>query len=298
MPRPAALAFPRAAAIILLGLGSACGGADPAAPPVEPLPPLAAATWHVHEAEGQPLPALVAHGLEDGVLVQDFLDSATVDVRADGTWERRLWISRFRDQQYHAPVGALEAGTWRATTTAYEFTAQPSGRRFSLASLTPGQPVTFPLRGAAEGGIQARLRTAPPPPSLPGTFEIAEVRGAPVPAVMYVFNDFEEAGRVVSIHLVVDSAQLTLRSNGSYTHLIHYSEWEGPNHGAPTTLRFRFSAYDHGTWTRGPGDQVRFESGFLQNHRFGGSAAAPSRLDLAHGLSHGDPPEPVRYVRR
>lgn len=286
----------RAAAALSLLSVAACGsdGTAPSAP--APLPPLASATWHVHEAEGQPLPALVAHRLEQGALVQDFLDSARVQVEASGRWTRSLWLSRYRAGLFETRVTGLEHGTWRADEAAYVFTAEGSGRTFTLATLTPGQVVRLPLRDAREGYIEATVRTVPPEAPIAGTYRVTQVRGADVPAAMHVFNDYPEDGRLLSIHYVVDSMRLVLRGNQRYEHVIHYAEWDGPNHGPPTRLRRRAVHQDFGVWQR-DGTLLRFESAWWQNLRFAGTTYGPQAMELLHGLAHGDVAVPVRYAR-
>ncbi len=276
----------------------ACSSSSSTAPeePVNTLPPLVAAVWYAHAAEGQPLPALVAHRLEQGDLVQDFLDSAQVQITADGRWTRRLWLTRYRNGSFDAPVPSQEAGTWVATDTAYIFTTEPGGVRFSLASLTPGQVVELPLRDVTRGYIAATVRTVPPPEMVVGTYRVTSVRGVDVPSAMYVINDHVEEGRTVSIHFIVDSARLVLFGNRRYEHTIHYSEWEGPNNGPPTQRRFRWRNGDFGEWRR-DNTLIRFESGWLQNLRFDGTVYNRNTMELLHGLSHGDPAVPVRYSR-
>lgn len=289
----------RAAQTFALALIAACADASPTAPArPTPLPPLPSATWHVHVAEGQALPALVAHRLENGSLVQEFLDSARVEVGASGTWVRHLFISRFRASTFEAQTAEQEFGTWMVTDSGYRFTAEPSGRAFMVARAVPGDSVTLPLRGASHGGfIQATLRTTRPAPSIVGAYRVTAVRGQPVPATIYSWPEFVDGDRLVSIHLVVDSASLRLLANGTYQQAIHYREWEGPVGGGPTTVRHRFSVYDHGAFVRQDA-ALRFESGWLQNHRFAGAVTDAGGMELLHGLSHGDEPVPVRYGRR
>lgn len=298
MPVPRLQSARLPCAALLLVLAVACERDTPLAPDPTPLPPLVATTWHAHATEGQALPANVAHWLEDGVLVQDFLDSARVEIRADGTWERRLWMSRFRSVLFDSPVVELETGTWSATDSGYLFAAEFGARQFSIAAMTPGAAVNFPLRGVPGGSILATLRTEAAPPAVTGAFEILTVLDQPVPATMYVFNDVAMEGRVVSIHLIVDSARVDLWSNGTYTHRIHYSEWEGPNHGAPSALRYQWNFHDYGFFTRGPGAAIEFHSNWLENHQFAGTVDPADGMDLQHGLGHGDPPVPVHYTRR
>jgi hypothetical protein len=282
--------------VLLVSLFAACGtDAVAPAPPAE-RPPLVTATWHVHEAEGQTLPALVAHRLEAGTLVQDFLDSARVEVRAEGTWTRALWLSQYRDGAVAGTRAELEHGTWRAADSLYAFVAEPSGRVFTVAQLTPGREARVPLRGLRDGFIEGLVRTEPPPAPLTGTYRATAVRGVSLPAPIQVFHDHEEDGRLLSIHLIVDSVRLVLQGNHRYAQVLHYTEWEGPNRGAPTRVRFRWRLADFGQWTR-TGSAVRFESGWLQHHRFAGLVEPAGALALEHGLSHGDEPAPVRYTR-
>ncbi len=297
--------FPRslrrlASAVLLLSTATvlaACGSDSPSAPsPAPVLPPLVEATWYAHTAEGQELPALVAHRLEQGALVQEFLDSAQFHVAANGRFTRRLWLSRYRNGALEARVPAQETGAWAATDTAYIFTADVSGARFSLRALTPGQVVSVPLRAVANGYIAATVRVVPPTEPVLGTFRVTTVRGMQVPAAMYVFNDYVEGNDTMSVHLIVDSTRLVLRGNRQYEHVIHYSEWVGPNRGAPERRRYSATRGDFGEWTR-TGTLLQFESGWLQNHRFAGTVYNSTAMELLHGLSHGDDVVPVRYAR-
>ncbi|MBX3173700.1 MAG: hypothetical protein KF709_04775 [Gemmatimonadaceae bacterium] len=282
------------AAVVFL---ASCTGDSPAGPPrSQPLPPLAAATWYVHAAEGQPLPALIAHRLVDGTLEQDFLDSATVEVRADSTWERRMWFQRYRAGATPVRVAQLEWGRWAVSDSGYLFTSDLGVRSFVVARMTPGDSTVLPIRGSAEGYVLATLRSVAPPPTMFGEYRVATVNGHPLPSAMYVFPDVEVDGRRFSTHYLVDSARLALHPNGQYQQGIYYSEWEGEPNGPPTTLLYRAYTGDFGTWTRS-GTQLAFESGYLQNHRFSGNSEGPTGLALLHGLSHGDPPVPVTYAR-
>lgn len=296
MPHTAPLRRTLPALLAIVALG--CESSSPLAPPPrEPLPPLATATWFVHSAEGQSLPALVAHRLESGDYVQDFLDSARVQVTAAGTWTRTMWLSRYRAGSYESSFAGIEGGTWVAGDSAYTFTADVSGRSFSVRAMTPGDSVVLPVRGFGEGYVLATLRTSSPPPAVVGSYRVTHVQGAQVPSAIYVFNNHDDGdGRIVSIHLVIDSVKLELRHTGQYQHAIYHTEWEGENFGPPTTVRSRWATFDFGSWTRN-GGSLSFESGWLQNLRFGGTATAGGTLELQHGISHGDEPVPMRYAR-
>jgi hypothetical protein len=79
-----------------------------------------------------------------------------------------------------------------------------------------------------------------------------------------VFDGFEDDGRIISVHLIVDSAFIELRHDGTYTHAIFHSEWEGPDGGDPTARRFRCATFDFCGWARdgtAPWDLARRRSG-------------------------------------
>ncbi|MFN0100061.1 MAG: hypothetical protein ACKVS7_15425 [Gemmatimonadaceae bacterium] len=280
----------------VLGLLLACAPERSAAPEPVVLPPLATATWHVHRADGQPLPALVAHRLEKGVLVQTFLDSAHVVVDRAGRWEQRVWLQRYRDGVFYDRLAEMDAGTWSIDGAEYRFTSDLLGPRFALGALTTDSLRLWLRSPEVDGSMDATLRQSAAPVAPVGTWRADAVADRPVPSAVYVFDPAEVDGDTVSIHLIVDSAWITLHPTGRYEHAIRYSEWIGPRSGAPTHRRFRWQWNDFGTWTR-TGTQVALESGFFQNHRVAGDFVGGGPLRLRHGLTHGDPPVGLRYVR-
>jgi hypothetical protein len=95
---------------------AACDRAPTAVAPTGPT--LAAGTWTLSVADGQPLPALIAHEVvpDDGYL-QTFADSATLIVTGDGRYEQRVWLRtlRHRDGLLLARPNLVDRGRWVAT---------------------------------------------------------------------------------------------------------------------------------------------------------------------------------------
>jgi len=217
-------------------------------------------------------------------------------VQANGRWVRSLWLSRYTDGRFDRLVAQQELGAWTAGDTAYEFTSDADGRRFSVPPERPNGVLRLPLRSVRDGYIDATLRPVPPPASIVGSYALTNAHGATPPAVVEVFPDVELDGRRVSVHFLVDSARVQPLGNQRYEHRIWSSEWEGPSNGAPAVRRLAYRHSDFGTWTRDE-TLLRFESGWLQNHRVLGTTYGPSAIELLHGLAPGDAAVPFRYRR-
>ncbi|MCC7004232.1 MAG: hypothetical protein IT357_18910 [Gemmatimonadaceae bacterium] len=281
---------------LTLGLLLACSPERTAAPAPSTLPPLATATWRVHRADGQALPALVGHRLSNGVLEQIFLDSAQVAIDSAGRWQQRLWMQRFHDGVLEGSLAEQDAGAWAIDGAEYRFTSDLNGVRFTFGAITTDS-LRISLRSPVFDGIAlATLRQSAAPAAPVGTWHADAVAEAPMPSAIYVFDPVVLDGDTVSVHFIVDTARITLLPTGRYEHAIRYSEWIGPKSGGPTQRRFRWQWNDFGTWTRN-GIQVAFESGYYQNHRMTAEFAGTGPLRVRHGLSHGDPPVGLRYVR-
>ena len=282
---------------VALGLLLACSADRTAAPEPSTLPPLATATWRVHLADGQALPALVSHELTNGALLQIFLDSAHVIVDSTGRWEQRVWLQRYRDGEFDGLVAEQDAGAWTVDGDAYRFTSDVNGARFTFGAIETDSLRVSMRANAVNGIMLATLRRSAAPVAPVGSWRANAVANAPMPAAIYVFDPAVLDGDTVSVHFIVDSAWITLHPTGRYVHAIRYSEWMGPKGGAPTHRRFVWQWNDFGTWTR-EGLQVSFESAYYENHRMAGEFAPIGPLRLQHGLSHGDPPVALRYVRQ
>lgn len=284
-------------AVVAVALLSACTEKSPLAP--EPLPALQSAVWHVHQSDGQALPALLGHRLLPGaVLEQDFLDSAQFVVDADGTWEHRAWYQRFRAGEFYQVIATLDWGTWTATTEAYEFRRNTGELIYTLAGPANDQ-WQINLRYPNQDGVAvSTLRSTRPALSVAGHYRATALHDQPLPRAYIIEPEFNNGTAIVTHYVMIDSAFVSLQSNGSYRHNIFYSHWEGPVGGAPEVRLIGFRHSDFGSWSVA-GTGVTLESGWLQNHVIFGERAASDigPLHLNHGISHGDEPAPLRYVR-
>lgn len=286
--------FTAIAILFLLGVG-ACGtdASSPVGP--APLPPLEPADWHVHRVGGQLLPALVAERTVGPSLERTYLDSARFLVTADGRWEQHVHLVRFLASVPDGNAVQQDAGTWAVTDSGYLFTSDAHGARFVIAAV-PVDSLMLSLRvEGSTGAVAAVLRRAPPPPTPVGQWTAAALADVPLPARIHLWDPFVEDGREISVHLIVDSARLALHANGRYDHRIWTSEWEGDAGGPPLRLRLRMTMGDFGGWAR-TGVQLQLDSWWLQNHSLSGVFAIDA-LHMQHGLTHGEPPFPFRYVR-
>jgi hypothetical protein len=282
------------AVVLLLG-GGACGTDTRSPVGPEPLPPLEPASWHVHQVGGQLLPALVAERTVGPSLERTYLDSARFIITDDGRWEQRVHLVRFLGSVPHGSALQQDAGTWAVTDSGYLFTSDAHGAG-SVVAAVPVDSLALTLRiEGTTGTVTAVLRRQPPPPTPAGDWTAAALADVPLPARIFLWDPFVEDGREISVHLIVDSARLALHANGRYDHRIWTSEWEGDAGGPPLRLRLRSMLGDFGGWTRN-GIQLQLESWWLQNHSLSGEFANDA-LHMQHGLTHGEPPFPFRYVR-
>ncbi len=286
---------PLAVALLL----AACADEAPLTP-TPGIPPLQSAVWHVHRSDGQALPALLGHRLlPDGNLEQDFLDSARVEIRADGTWEQRGWYQRFRSEMPTSWHTSFDYGTWRVTETGYEL-RRATGDLLATLTGPVGAELTLNLRYANQAGVAVSvLRPQRPAPTIHGRWRATALRDQPLPAAYIVDPEFESENGLVSRHIVIDSAVVFLLPNDRYLQRIFYAQWEGPANGAPQTRMADFEESDFGSWTLN-GVSISLLSGWLQNKTILGEAAADRAgpLRLNHGITHGDEPAPFRYVRQ
>jgi hypothetical protein len=278
---------------------AACAAESPSAPVARPLPALPSAIWHVNISDGQPLPALLGHRLVEGnVLEQDFLDSAQFVVDAGGTWEQRGWYQRFRDGHFHQSATTLDQGTWEATMQAYEF-RRASGELVYTIPAPSATQWRIDLRYAGQAGVAvSELRPSRPAPGVVGRWRAVLMNDQALPATYTSDPEIDAGAGIVSRHIIIDSAFVVLFANNSYRQLVFFSEWEGEANGAPRVPVYAEVATDFGSWSRA-GDALTLESGWLQNKRIEGDASLGTALPLRlhHGITHGDPPVPLRYAR-
>lgn len=281
---------------------AACEADSPIAPvPVpQPLPALQSAVWHVNVSDGQSLPALLGHRtVTGGALEQDFLDSAQFIVNANGSWEHRGWYQRFRSGQHYSVIATFDGGTWTATTEAYEFRRSTGELIYLLPSGPSNGQWQLNLRYPNQAGLAVSvLRPSRPALSLAGRWRAAVMNDQPLPATYTSDPEIDAGAGLVSRHIRIDSAFVLLYANRSYRQLVFYSEWEGEVNGPPLRRVYGEVSTDFGSWS-GDAAALMLESGYLQNKRIQGDAAlgAAMPLRLNHGITHGDPPATLRYVR-
>jgi hypothetical protein len=285
-------------ALSVASLLSACAEQSPLAP--EPLPALQSAVWHVNVSDGQPLPALLGHrSIADGSLEQDFLDSAQFIVDKNGTWEHRGWYQRFRNGHFYQMATTLDWGSWEATTEAYEF-RRNTGELLYTVSAPTATHWQLNLRYPSQEGLAVSvLRPDRPPLGVVGRWRAATLNDQALPATYTSDPEIDAGAGVVSRHIIIDSAFVVMFANNTYRQLVFFSEWEGEANGPPKFPVYDEVATDFGSWSRN-GAALMFESAWLQNKTMQGEAslgaALPLRLD--HGITHGDPPVPLRYARQ
>ncbi len=125
--------FLRSSIAVLAVTAAAC---DPSASsPVEPqaLEPLGSTTWLMVAADGQSLPAVVAHRLLEGnVLEESVLESAQLIVDADGGYEQLFRIRTLANGVQQSNVLVQDFGVWTAGTERYDLESDTRTRSFRL----------------------------------------------------------------------------------------------------------------------------------------------------------------------
>lgn len=134
----------------LVALLAACTG-DPASPPPvrDTLP---AGTYVLERADGQALPAVIAHEQPAGDgYVQTFADAATLTVTADGRWRQdaALRTVRFADGAVLGRPGLGDRGRWAAL---------PGGGGYLLASELQAWRPASRVRLRADGSLEVTER--------------------------------------------------------------------------------------------------------------------------------------------
>lgn len=287
----------------------ACGDDTTQPPPGEPPPPLEARTWALARVGGQALPVVVAERTVDGQLERIYVDSARIEIRADRTFEQRIWTRAVRGSTVRESAGWVDAGTWRADGARYRMASPTSARTLLVDNSEEGRLVvterlTLAI-GAGEVRGEYRPWTAsspppPPPPPPPGrqVWRASDVAGQRLPYIAYRFENEPTPG--AETYFQLDSARVEMTTDGRYVQYIWYSEWQSPNpaYGMGWTRVWNWRTYDRGTWTRNGNDFV-LSSDWIQNRvqtgEIGGSVGS-ERFRLRHGLGYDDPNLYVGYA--
>ncbi len=171
--------------VALLGL-AACSDTPIAPTPAPQLPPLATGAWHLHIADGQTLPAMVAHRLVNGKVEQTFVDSAVLLVNANGTWQQTTHLNRALIGLPAVDAPSIDAGTWSPTDSGYLFRSAMANRDFVIRA--PGADslrVTQRLVEFAEAGlVVGQFRRTRPPQSLATTWRALSAKGSALPVLV------------------------------------------------------------------------------------------------------------------
>lgn len=123
----------RALFLPALLVAASCG--EDQSGPTDPLllEPLESAEWFMHEADGQALPAVIAHREVDGQYEETILDIARLQVFANGTYEQRYRVRTLRDGVEVQADAVIDVGTWTARATDYLLTSGTRVRSFTIA---------------------------------------------------------------------------------------------------------------------------------------------------------------------
>ncbi len=141
-----------------------------------------------------------------------------------------------------------------------------------------------------------------PSPSLPGTppsvlpteWRAVSADGKTLPMRAYDFPNEPAPGLLT--YYTLDSAKVTLGSDGRFRHTSWYSEWRAaaPGQSGGDIRLYGYTLGDFGEWTRA-GDRLELDSGYFQNRIIRGTVTTAG-ITLRHGLSLGDPSLDVRYA--
>lgn len=302
--------------VLLAGAILACSDDNPAAPiPVEPPPPpppvLTVGTFDLTLAEGQPLPAYIAHRQVGTRLEQVYVDSARLVVTNDGRFEQRIWSRTLHDGAVVFRDTWVDGGEWRLDGGAYAFTS-PSGRIRSVkTSASPVLQLTERMVGWAQAGLVVAVyarREAPPVEQVPPTeprptpitetrFRATDVSGTQLPAQVVVERDVPHDN--AETYTQLDSAWVALRSDGTYQRRAFYSTWQTPNYVLSLGYIRIASTRDTdvGRWVRRDDGQLTLTSTMFQNRQATGIHLG-DRIRLTQDLTAGDPVWPdIGYQR-
>jgi hypothetical protein len=275
-------------------VAAACGSDAPTAPPGQlPLPVLRPGVWHLHRADGQAVPAYVAHRMLPGnVLEQTYVDSAKLEIRPDFGWRLETFLRHYENREFVRSEARFDAGRWAATDSGFLFTS--TMRQDAFVVRAPGADsllTTQALVVRPEAGlVQATYRIERPAPSLVARWRALSVNDRMVPAVVATTPLDEFQGRPVSSHVVVDSIAIELEPTSRYRMVEFLSWWIGEPNGTPTQRIQSLRHTDRGEW-QASGGAVQFTSTLYANRGWvgqrgatGGSLTVPHPIGLDAGL--------------
>ncbi len=291
----------RLTASLLLAVLAACDPASaPLTPPLEPLPPpLTPGVWHLVQADGQPLPAYVAHRLVGGQLEQVYVDSARIELDQQGRWTQSIFRRVLRDGQLQYREVWFDQGVSTPSAETYTFTSNGGSRVATVNNRTAGRldviepMVVWPGSGLVASRYEPRRSVTVPPGDSSGTvvtmtaFRAVSANGAALPAVVLEIDDEPAEGN--GTRFLLDSAWVSLSSDGTYRRTVAYSEWQSPNPalGLGWTKFGSTRRLDWGSFTRND-KNITLTSAYFQNFVVTGELRADGKLLLQHGLEPRD----------
>lgn len=278
---------------------AACTGDTPGATgPGEPFPErppalLTDGSWALDQANGQALPAQVAQRTVNGEVERVYVDSAFLDVRADGRWTQRFHTRTVVNGVVTRRDHVEDAGFARREASHYRFSSVSGSRSATVDNAEAARlevTETLVLWVNPEPTMTRYVPAQPTRPTDPAieTWRAIGGEAGPLPSIIYRFPDEPHAGAMTQYR--VDSAVITLRPDGRYTRRTWASEWYSPDfrRGAAYTLVARGLDYDHGTYVR-TGAFIAFGSEWIENLSLSGEVLADGRLRMQQGLTPGDP---------
>jgi hypothetical protein len=88
-------------------------------------------TWYLHQANAEALPALIAERTVGIAIEKTYLDSATITVATDGTWEQKVYLSVLVTDVLDREELMFDRGAWEKLTFGYGFTSTLRTRSFT-----------------------------------------------------------------------------------------------------------------------------------------------------------------------
>lgn len=283
---------------------AACTETSPVGPsPTPPPPALQVGTFDLTRAEGQALPAYIAHRTVSGQLEQVYVDSARLIVTADGRFQQSIWTRTLRDGALSHRDNWIDAGAWRLAGQSYVFTSNGGSRQLTVRTATQAVlNVTETMVGWPQAGVVIGLyarRTTPPVEEPPQPQPVTETRfratdagGKPLSAI--VISEKDTPHKDAETYSQLDSAWVVLRSNGTYERRAFYSTWYSPNYVLGLGyIRLAFVRdYDRGTYVRASNGTLTLTSDYYQNRTATGMHLG-DRIRLTQDMSAGDPVRPT-----
>jgi len=143
----------------------ACDAGDTITPPPTSGLPLIAATYYLHEADGDTLPALISTRIAGVSQEKTFLDSARIIIAADSTYEQRYWVHILLNEVPDRSEFVIDIGTYKVEGFGFRLTSELREREFTMVVPRLGNITSFEqmLYFANEPPITTGLYKVTPP---------------------------------------------------------------------------------------------------------------------------------------